>query len=82
MEGAFNRKPIWVRIVVLVAGVAMNFMLAAVLFAVALSLPGSEGRGPLTVTEIQPNSPAVTAGLRVDDVILAADGRAFDVSAT
>ena len=43
MEGAFNRKPIWVRIVVLVAGVAMNFLLAAVLFAVALSLPGSEG---------------------------------------
>jgi regulator of sigma E protease len=80
MEGAFNRKPIWVRIVVLVAGVAMNFLLAAVLFAAALSLPGTEGRGPLTVTEIQADSPAVTAGLRVDDVILAADGRTFDVS--
>ncbi len=80
MEGAFNRKPIWVRIVVLVAGVAMNFLLAAVLFAVALSLPGTEGRGPLTVTEIQTGSPAVTAGLEVGDVILAADGRTFDVS--
>ena len=80
MEGAFNRKPIWVRIVVLVAGVAMNFLLAAVLFAAALSLPGTEGRGPLTVTEIQADSPAVTAGLKVDDVILAADGRTFDVS--
>ena len=80
MEGAFNRKPIWVRIVVLVAGVAMNFLLAAVLFAVALSLPGPEGRGPLTVTEIQPGSPAITAGLEVGDVILAADGRTFDVS--
>ena len=80
MEGAFNRKPIWVRIVVLVAGVAMNFILAAVLFAVALSLPGTEGRGPLTITEIQADSPAVTAGLEVGDVILAADGRTFDVS--
>ena len=80
MEGAFNRKPIWVRIVVLVAGVAMNFLLAALLFAVALSLPGSEGRGPLTVTEIQSGSPAVTAGLEVGDVIVAADGRTFDVS--
>ena len=80
MEGAFNRKPIWVRIVVLVAGVAMNFLLAAVLFAVALSLPGSEGRGPLTITEIQAGSPAVTAGLQVGDVIVAADGRTFDVS--
>ncbi len=80
MEGAFNRRPIWVRIAVLVAGVLMNFLLAAVLFAVALSLPGSEARGPLTITEIQAGSPAVTAGLQVGDVILAADGRTFPIS--
>lgn len=80
MEGAFNRKPIWVRIVVLVAGVVMNFLLASVLFAVALSLPAQQGRGPLTITEIQAGSPAVVAGLQVGDVILSADGRAFDVS--
>jgi regulator of sigma E protease len=80
MEGAFNRRPIWVRIAVLVAGVLMNFLLAAVLFAVALSLPGSEGRGPLTITEIQAASPAVAAGLQVGDVIVAADGRSFPVS--
>ena len=80
MEGAFNRRPIWVRITVLVAGVLMNFLLAAVLFAVALSLPGSEGRGPLTITEIQAASPAVAAGLQVGDVIVAADGRSFPVS--
>jgi regulator of sigma E protease len=80
MEGAFNRRPTWVRIIVLVAGVLMNFLLAAVLFAVALSLPGSEGRGPLTITEIQAASPAVAAGLQVGDVIVAADGRSFPVS--
>ena len=39
MQGAFNRKPIWVRSRVLVAGVAMNFLLATVLFAVAFSMP-------------------------------------------
>jgi regulator of sigma E protease len=80
MEGAFNRRPIWVRIVVLLAGVAMNFLLAAVLFAVALSLPAQQGRGPLKVTEVQAGSPAVAAGLQVDDVIEAADGRSFPVS--
>jgi regulator of sigma E protease len=80
MEGAFNRKPIWVRIVVLVAGVAMNFLLAAALFALALSMPGQQGRGPLTVTEVQADSPAVAAGLEVGDVIVAADGRTFGVS--
>jgi regulator of sigma E protease len=80
MEGAFNRKPIWVRIVVLVAGVAMNFLLASLLFAVALSLPAQQGRGPLTITEIQAGSPAVVAGLQVGDVILSADGRSFPIS--
>ena len=80
MEGAFNRKPIWVRLVVLLAGVTMNFLLASVLFAAVASMPASEGHGPLIVTEIQAGSPAVTAGLEVGDVILAADGRAFDVS--
>lgn len=80
MAGAFNRKPIWVRLIVLVAGVAMNFLLAAILFGAALSLPVQQGRGPLTVTDIQADSPAVTADLRVGDVIVAADGRTFDVS--
>src|SRR5918998_3327635 len=36
MAGAFNRKPIWVRVAVLLAGVVMNFVLAAGLFAAAL----------------------------------------------
>jgi regulator of sigma E protease len=80
MAGAFNRKPIWVRILVLLAGVAMNFVLAGVLFSLALSLPVPEGRGPLTVTSIQDESPAEEAGLQEGDVIVSADGREFDVS--
>ena len=80
MAGAFTRRPIWVRIVVLLAGVAMNFLLAGILFAVALSLPIQQGRGPLTVTEIQANSPAVDGRLQVGDVLMAADGRTFTIS--
>ena len=80
MAGAFNRRPIWVRLAVLFAGVAMNFLLASLLFAVALSLPAQEGHGPLTITEVQADSPALAAGLRVGDVITAADGRTFEIS--
>jgi len=80
MAGAFNRKPIWLRLAVLFAGVAMNFLLASLLFAVALSLPAQEGHGPLTVTEVQADSPAIAAGLKVGDVITAADGRTFEIS--
>jgi regulator of sigma E protease len=79
MEGAFNRKPMWVRVGVLLAGVVMNFILAAALFSVALSMPRLIGEGPLTVTEIQADSPA-EGMLRPDDVILGVDDRTFERS--
>lgn len=79
MDGAFNRKPVVVRVAVLLAGVVMNFLLAGILFAVALGMPIPQGQGPLTVTDIQPGSPAAQA-LRVDDVIVAADGQSFEIS--
>jgi regulator of sigma E protease len=80
MAGAFNRRPIWIRIGVLLAGDAMNFILAAALFAAAFSMPTLIGEGPLTVTEIQAGSPA-EGRLQVDDLILGVDGRTFDRSA-
>lgn len=79
MAGAFNRKPIWLRVAVLLAGVVMNFLLAGILFAVALSMPVPQGRGPLVVTDIQPGSPAAQQ-LQAGDRILAADGHVFEVS--
>jgi len=80
MAGAFNRRPVWVRIGVLLAGVAMNFVLAAALFAIAFSMPTQVGEGPLTVTEIQAGSPA-EGSLEVGDVIVGVNGRTFDRSA-
>ena len=80
MAGAFNRKPIWVRIAVLLAGVSMNFVLAAGLFAAALSLPTLIGHGPLTVISVHEDSPA-QGRLEEGDVIVGADGRDFERSA-
>ena len=80
MAGAFNRKPIWVRVAVLLAGVVMNFVLAAGLFAAALSLPALIGHGPLTVVSVQEDSPA-DGRLEEGDVIVEADGQPFERSA-
>ncbi|HEY8169984.1 MAG TPA: M50 family metallopeptidase [Candidatus Limnocylindria bacterium] len=80
LEGAFTRRPIAIRVAVLLAGVLMNFVLAVALFAIAFSMPIPVGEGPLTVTEIQPGSPAEDA-LEVGDVIVGADGRTFNLSA-
>jgi regulator of sigma E protease len=80
LEGAFTRRPIAIRVAVLLAGVLMNFVLAVALFAIAFSMPIPVGEGPLTVTEIQPGSPAEDA-LEVGDVIVGADRRTFNLSA-
>jgi len=80
MAGSFTRKPIWIRVAVLLAGVLMNFVLAGVLFSIALAMPVPEGHGPLQVTSIQADSPAATAGMQAGDEILAADGQTFEVS--
>lgn len=80
MDGAFNRRPVWIRVGVLLAGVAMNFVLAAALFAIAFSMPVPYGKGPLHVASIQPDSPA-SGTLEVGDVITGVDGRTFVRSA-
>jgi regulator of sigma E protease len=81
MGGAFNRKPVWVRMVVLLAGVAMNFLLATALFAWAFSVSEPIAAPPVTVVGIQPGSPAEGV-LQVGDEIRAADGKQFAQSAT
>jgi regulator of sigma E protease len=79
MAGAFNRKPILVRIGVLLAGVVMNFVLAAALFTWAAMLPQPVSLGPLHVLTVQEGSPAEGV-LEPGDVITAADGRTFEQS--
>lgn len=78
--GAFNRKPIPVRLAVLLAGVAMNFLLAVALFSVVAGLPQPRYLAPLTVTEVQADSPAVAAGLQERDRIVAVDGHRYTVA--
>jgi len=77
MAGAFNRKPIWLRVIVLVAGVVMNFLLAVVLYTVAFVQPVPEHVGPMTVTSVQPGSPADTQGLKKGDRIVGVDAKQF-----
>jgi regulator of sigma E protease len=69
---SFAAKPAWRRALVLIAGVAMNLVLAIILFMVAYGV-GQPGIAP-DITQVMPHSPAATAGLQKGDQIIAVDG--------
>jgi regulator of sigma E protease len=73
--GSFASKSKRVRIVVLVAGAAMNLVLAIVVFAAAFMLgaPQPVATDNVMVNSVAPGSPAEQAGLRVGDIILSID---------
>ncbi len=68
----FDAKPWWARFLVIVAGVAMNFVFA---FAAFTFVAGSEGIIDPIVGDVIPDSPAEQAGFQRGDVILELDGR-------
>ncbi|MEK7620321.1 MAG: RIP metalloprotease RseP [Patescibacteria group bacterium] len=86
---SFASKPAWKRFVVLVAGVAMNLVLAAVLFSIGYmaglpsiideSLPSSARveSHEITVMQVVEGSPAAEAGVVSGDVIASIDGQVF-----
>jgi regulator of sigma E protease len=71
---SFALKPLGARSLIVFAGPAMNFVLAAVIFTtifVAVGIPVF----PTTVGRVVPDSPAAQAGLQTGDEVLAVDGR-------
>jgi regulator of sigma E protease len=72
---SFVRQKLSTRLVILLAGVAMNFMLAFLIFAAIAGLADPAFR--VNISEVSPGSPAATAGLVPGDRIVAIDGQRF-----
>ncbi len=73
--GSFTTKPWYVQAVVLVAGVAMNFVLAIVVLTIAFATGTTAPTGDVRIVEVAANSPGAAAGFRAGDLIKAIDGK-------
>ncbi len=75
-EGSFSALKPFKKILVLIAGSAMNFLVAIILFFTIISLSGN--MVTTTVGAVQENSPALLAGFMPGDEILYVDGTKLD----
>ena len=76
LSRAFFSRPIWQRLLVVVAGVFMNFVLAVVIISFIFATIGAPTPvNEVIVTSIVKDSPADTAGLRPGDVVQSINGK-------
>ena len=75
---SFARKSPLARTIVLVAGSAMNLIVAAAILSALLVVGRDTVVGAVTIGGVAPNSPAAQAGLRAGDSIIAVEGQRVD----
>lgn len=73
---SFAHKPIWQRMMVVTAGVTMNFLLAIVVFSFVYAQTGIPTQTEkIRILATVPGSPAAESGLAENDIILKANGQ-------
>lgn len=70
----FDRKPLWQRSLIVVAGPMMNFLLTVFLVSLVFGIAGAP-TGNLLVSEVIPGGPAERAGIQKNDVLIAINGK-------
>lgn len=71
---SFRSKPIWARLIILLAGVTVNFVFGVICFSLIYSFKGIPQLldFPVHVAGVESGSPAAEAGLQTDDKIVQA----------
>jgi len=73
-DRAFQLRPVWQRFLVVLAGPLANFLLAILIFAAFFATVGMPSTDN-AVVQVQPDSPAASAGIAPRDRILSIGGR-------
>ena len=74
-ERSYDKKSVWARMSITLAGPVFNFLLA---FVLAVIVIGSNGYDPATVTYVEEGSPIYEAGVREGDLITNYNGASID----
>jgi regulator of sigma E protease len=74
-KGSFGSVNRLKRLVVLIAGVTMNFLLGLLVFTVVYARGVDVPTGNILIAHVLPNTPAVTAGIKDGDVVVSAAGK-------
>lgn len=78
IPGGLGAASPWKRIVVYMGGPLMNLITAILVYSLVTALQGMPTKGAVRLEEISPASPALEAGLQVNDVIVSVNGQAVD----
>lgn len=70
MPWEYRAKPVWKRIIVITAGVIMNFLLAFLIFYSITLIEGKSATDTTTIGYISQSSPALNSGLQIGDKII------------
>lgn len=76
-DRAFNKKGVWARISVVLAGPVFNFILAFILAMVIIAVTGYD---PAKVTQVVSGTPASEAGILPGDILTELNGRNIDIA--
>ena len=81
LKRAFFARPIWQRMLVVVAGVFMNFALAVILISYLYAVPGVPTLSDqITISQVVKGAPAQVAGLKTGEIITSINGAAVKSS--
>lgn len=72
-EGAFNKKPVWKRVIIISAGAIMNLVLGVVLISVMMGQ--QDLIGTRKIAHFEPNAKSYETGLREGDKVLKINGK-------
>ena len=75
---AFNKKPVWQRLIITVAGAATNLIVGALVMAILVV--ANPILGSTTIAEFDKSATSAEAGLEVKDKIVAIEGHSVHIS--